>query len=439
MAQESTISIAPMVRVQDSSPMLPQSSPQETTSGHSKADSSGASNSTANAGLSLEYFESLALSANPSLSKAAAAVAAARGGAIQAGLALNPIVGYEGQQIGSNGLAEQHGLLVGQEFRRHEKRNLSREVATREMQMASSRWAAQQVKVLTDVRSSFYRSLRAQEQVELTNELLQISKQAFAAVDSLAKAKEVSATDVLQAQIEVDVAQIATLNANNLQLSSWRQLSAVTGQTTLQLAPLSGDLFGSTCNLDFDSSLACIRSESPEIREAWRNIERARFNLQRQIVEPRPNLSVQGLYNFVDNGIGGRQDAGLVVSVPVPVWDRNQGAIQQARFQVVEAERSLEQLELGLQQRLAPAFEKYANAKNLVVQYNERILPAASEVLAKTQITFEAGEIGFLNLLLAQRTYRQYQVAYLDAAEALRVSEAEINGMLLSGSLQTSR
>ena len=392
---------------------------------------------TAHEALSLTELESMALSSNPAIARASAAVAAAQGAALQAGLPQNPRVGYEGQQIGSDGQAEQHGLLIGQEFIRHEKRTLSREVACREVQMAQHRLAAQRARVSTDVRIAFYRALRAQRQIDMSSELLRLGQQSYKTAETLFQAKEIARTDVLQAQIEVDMAVTALDTARNQHTSAWKQLGAVTGYRDLPITSLAGDLFAPPPDWDFDSVLSWLRGNSPEIAEAMANVERARFNLQRQCVEPRPNLSVEGLYNFVDNGIGGQPDAGLLVSIPVPVWNRNQGAIQQARYQVVVAEQSLAQLELAMQQRLAPVFERYANAKNMVAQYGQRILPAAAETLKLTQSTFEVGEIGYTNLLIVQRSYRQQQGIYLDAAEALRLSEAEINGLLLTGSLLT--
>lgn len=46
------------------------------------------------------------------------------------------------------------------------------------------------------------------------------------------------------------------------------------------------------------------------------------------------------------------------------------------------------------------------------------------------------GETGFLNLLTAQRTYSQTNLAYLDALRELRTASAEIDGLLLANSLQ---
>ncbi|MFO1066292.1 MAG: TolC family protein [Pirellulales bacterium] len=389
------------------------------------------------AGITLEEFESLALSNNPSIRAASAAVTAARGAAVQAGLQLNPTVGYQGQQIGSGGLAEQDGIQVNQEFLRHEKRTLNRQVAQREVQMAEQRYYAFRYRVQTDVRVAFYRTVRAQRQIDVTRDLVSISEQALKAAQALFDAKEVARTDVLQAQIEVDVAQTLLENAFNQHKSAWNQLAAVVADPALPVQPLAGDLFAPPTPIEFDAVLGQIRAGSPELCEAAINVQRARSFLKRQLVETKPNLGVQALYNVRDEGIGGRSDGGVGLTVPVPVWNRNQGAIQQARYQVSVAEQSYAQLDLALQQRLAPVYERYSNAKNLMSRYGDRILPAAAETLDLTRRTFAAGEIGFTNLLIAQRSYSQQKLLYLDAAESLRVAEAEINGLLLSGSLTT--
>jgi hypothetical protein len=87
-------------------------------------------------GLALEQLQQMALSANPSVARAEALVGAARGNWLQVGLPPNPNVGYEGQQLGSGGLAEQHGVVFNQEIVRGGKLKLNRLVAQREVLVA---------------------------------------------------------------------------------------------------------------------------------------------------------------------------------------------------------------------------------------------------------------------------------------------------------------
>jgi cobalt-zinc-cadmium efflux system outer membrane protein len=165
------------------------------------------------------------------------------------------------------------------------------------------------------------------------------------------------------------------------------------------------------------------------------DISRTRLAYARARVDPVPNVSLQGLVNVIDNGVDGRPDAGVALTMPIPLFNRNQGAILKAQHEIAAAELALQQLELGLQNRLAPIYERYANARNQVECYRAAILPAAQETLDLTRKLYEAGEANFLSLLTAQRTFSQTNLNYLESLLELRATEAEINGLLLRNSL----
>ena len=389
------------------------------------------------AAMSLEELEEMALQGNPSIARAAAVYQAARGNWVQVGLAPNPQVGYEGQQIGSGGRAEQDGVFVGQEFVRGGKLQLNRNIAAQDVARASQELAAQRQRVLTDVRVTFYQVLVAQQQVQVTEDLAGIAAQSLKVAENLMKQREVGRVDVLQSKLEVQNANIFRQNASNRRLGAWRTLASVIGQPDLPLQPVFGDLTDTPAH-DWPSTIDRLLSTSPEIAVAMTNIERARWAAERARVERTPNVTVQGLVNWRDEGIGGKSDGGLTVALPLPLWNKNQGGVIQAEHQAIAAERALQQLELQLQNRLAPVFERYSNASNQVARYREEILPTAKETLDLTRTLYEAGEVGFLSLLTAQRTYSQTHLSYLDAVRELRTASAEIEGLLLSNSLQSA-
>ncbi|MBL9164264.1 MAG: TolC family protein [Planctomycetaceae bacterium] len=387
--------------------------------------------------LTLADLEQLSLGSNPSLARLAALVGAARGNAWQAGLPPNPNVGYQGQQLGSGGLAEQHGVVFSQEIIRGGKLRLSRAVADRDRMRAEQELIAQELRVLTDVRIGYFQALLAQRQVELAGNLVQIGEEGSRAVNELFSAEEVGRADVLQAQLEVENARLINQNSRNRYLAAWQELAAVVGDPTLAPQELAGDPTAQAPFIDYQGALLRILSSSPEIAAAMIEIERANVALQRARVEPVANVSVEGLVNWRDNGIGGKPDGGVAVSVPIPVFNRNQGAIAQANHEVMAARQALNELELSLQKRLAATYEQYSNARAQEERYREMILPSAEESLSLTRKMYSAGEANFIALLTAQRTYSQTQLNYLDALRSLRIAEAEIEGMLLSDSLET--
>ena len=107
----------------------------------------------------------------------------------------------------------------------------------------------------------------------------------------------------------------------------------------------------------------------------------------------------------------------------------------QAAAEIGMAQRDLERLELSLQNRLAAVFERYTTAHFQVRQYRDTILPDAREALALTQENYRAGKVDYDDLLTSQRTNAQANFEYLNALRELWIAEAEMEGFLLTGSL----
>jgi cobalt-zinc-cadmium efflux system outer membrane protein len=386
--------------------------------------------------LGLSELEKLALASNPTLAKAHAQVQVAKGQWVQVGLPRNPSVGYTGQQLGSGGLAEQHGVFVTQEIVRGGKLNLNRQAAAHEIARAEQELVAQQFRVLTDVRTAFYQVLIAQRQIDQAGQIVDTYRRAVNATQRLLDAQEVGRIELLQAKLELETMTTTLHAAQHRHAAAWQALTAVIGQPQLPPQALTGEAAAPPKDFDYQRTLAHLLTASPEIAAAASNIEQARWKYQRSLVESKGNVNVQALYNWQDNGIGGKPDGAIVIDMPIPIWNKNQGGIVQAQGEVAIAERTLQQLELELQQRLAPVFERYQNARQQVSRQQATIIPLARESLDLSRKAFQAGELTYLSLLLAERAHVQANMSYLDSLRDLRLAEAEMEGFLLQNSLQ---
>lgn len=384
--------------------------------------------------LTLSDLEQIALVNNPSLGRAGALVAAARGNWVQVGLPPNPSWGYLGQQLGSGNRATQHALLIDGELVTGGKLRWNRAIAEQEVARAEQNMYAQQQRVLTDVRIAFYEALLAQRSLELARQLLGIGREVQNTASRLFNAGETSEVDLRQADIEVFNAENNQTNAQQRHFAAWQTLRAVSGVPYLPPAALRGDLESIPDNLTWDESLAQLLATSPEIAAAVANLDRARAALVRARREPIPNVRFQTAV-MQDQGIGGKTDGIAQMLLPLPLINRNQGGISQAVAELTAAERAVQQVELDLQNRLALVFERYASSTVRVRRYRESILPAAEKSLELVRRGYSAGEFPFLNLLNAQRTYFQTNELYLQSLLDLRTSAAQIEGMLLNNSL----
>jgi len=387
--------------------------------------------------LTLADFEQLALSNNPSIARAMALVEARRGNWTQVGLPPNISWGYLGQQLGSGNNSSQHAMLVDGELVTGGKLRWNRQIAEQEIRQAEQTLFAQQQRVLTDVRIAFYEALLAQRGLELADQLLSIARESQGAAARLRKAGETARVDERQADIEAFNAENSVAIAKARHFAAWQTLRAVTGLPYMTPVVLQGDLESIPDNFTWEGALGRLQSISPEIGAALANVERARAALVRARRKPIPNVRFQG-GPMQDMGYGGKTDGIVQMLLPLPIINRNQGGIRQAEAELVAAERAVEQVELDLQNRLAPVYEQYASASDRVRRFRDSILPAAQEALEYIRKGYLAGELPFLNLLNAQRTFFQTNQAYLEALLQLRSATTQIEGLLLSNSLGTA-
>ncbi len=129
--------------------------------------------------------------------------------------------------------------------------------------------------------------------------------------------------------------------------------------------------------------------------------------------------------------------ANVQVSVPVPIFNRNQGNIAAAEADWLRASQEKQRLQLALKQMLADVYRGYDIERNNILQYNQAILPNSFETLKLSQQAYENGEIGYLQYLTAQRNYTALNQDYIDSLGRLWSKVVEIDGLLLVDGLKS--
>jgi cobalt-zinc-cadmium efflux system outer membrane protein len=385
----------------------------------------------------LEELEGMALANHPALARAAARMRAAQGNAWQVGRPPNPRIGYSGEEIGDDGTAGMQGGFVSQEFIRGGKLGLNRAAALQRVAVAEAEFEAERLRVVADVRVEFYRVLSAQREVELSRELSGVGEKAVETVNALLRAGTASRVELLQAQVEAEQARLAFEQARQRHRATWRRLASALAAPDLPLEPLAGDLAKDLPTFEYDAVLAELMAESPELAAARAEAARARFMVERERREPIPNLTVTA--GVAKHFVSGDTMANVMMELPIPLWDRNEGGITRAMGEQMAAEAEISRVELALRRRLADAFERYENARIEADRYAKQILPAARDSLELVNVAYRQGELSFLTALTSQRTYFRANLAYLAALRELRATAVTLETLLLGGEAGSGR
>jgi cobalt-zinc-cadmium efflux system outer membrane protein len=140
-------------------------------------------------------------------------------------------------------------------------------------------------------------------------------------------------------------------------------------------------------DFEWNATRQRLLAESPELAELRFAVERARIAVARASAGRVPNVDMQA--GVAHDDATDDTIANVQVSLPIPVFDRNQGAISQACGELTAARAALEERELALEQRLAAALRDYATARQRITRYTSTILPAARESLELTNQGYE--------------------------------------------------
>jgi cobalt-zinc-cadmium efflux system outer membrane protein len=385
--------------------------------------------------LSLGDLEQMALQGNPTLAQAAAAIDASRGKALQAGLYPNPTIGYVGEQIGIAGTAgELQGAFVQQTIVTAGKLRLSRAKYNQEAYEAEIRAVGQQYRVLNGIRTQFYELLALRRTIELNRNLLENAEESLRTYEEMFNTGQANRADVLLAEVAVNDAKIALRTLENRYPALWQHLTSLLGMPDLPEAPLKGQLEAEGPTLDWDKSLSRLLHESPELQAAQAHVFYDQITLQRERVEPIPNIQLQGAagYNFeTRNAVA----SGVQVGIKLPLWNRNQGTIQQVEADLARSQAEVARVELSLRQRLAEAFNRYQTALETSRIYRDSIIPQTTEAYEIQQDMYKKRRAAWPQVVVLQRKVLEVKQKYTGTLLELREAEVAIRGLLLMDGL----
>ncbi len=215
--------------------------------------------------------------------------------------------------------------------------------------------------------------------------------------------------------------------------AAWREISAVACVQEMTPTILAGEFPESSDAMSWDNIATTIVGSSPEYAAAQARISQARAELQRHGVQAIPNMTVQfgaGVDNGTNSGI-----MNLQVGAPIPVFNKNQGNIAAARAEYCRTVMESQRIENAIRARLATVSRDFESALEAVTVYGRDIRPSAQEALALSETAYKAGEMNFIQLLVARQTYFESNLQYVNSQAQMASAKAKVDGFVLSGSL----
>ena len=392
----------------------------------------------ASGGLSWEQVKARFEVANPTLKADVINVDEMRAQEITAFLRPNPqfTLSSDGTQLAPHSGAWQptKGTQLQTNFsylhERERKRELRMESAKEGTQIAVSQHSDLYRNMLFNLRVAFIGVLQAKQILELTRQeleyydhIIDISRQKFEAGG--------------MAQIDLDRVELQRVTYE----SDWQSAEVNLQTAKLLLLQLLNDKtpvdqFDVNGPYDFSADLKPLvdfrqraLDNRPDLRAAIESIQHAKTNYKLAVANGStdPTFSTWYSYNPSFNNPNDQQTLGLSISIPLRVFDRNQG------------EKKRTQLDIGRYEQLEDATRAqvfndvdsaYAQVKcNLILlrPYKEKYLNQAVRVRETVTFSWQRGAASLMDFLNAQSDYRQVQLAYMQLVGSYLAAASELN------------
>jgi cobalt-zinc-cadmium efflux system outer membrane protein len=387
--------------------------------------------------LTLADLQRLAATYSPAIKNAEFALEAAKGAAKQAGAYPNPSVFFEQDTVGT-GPAGYEGFGFHQTVVTGGKLKLQQAAATVDVLNAQLALKRAYTDLSYAVRTNYFAVLVALEGVKVNQALYEFAKDAYRMQVEYIPTGFGAPYQALQLRPLALQARFNLIQSQNQYLASWKQLAASLGLRDMPPTELAGRVDMPLPVFNHDEVRARVLANHTDVRTGYNDIWKAKFNLRLAQVTNVPN---------VDLNILGQKDTtappnviahSLQVSVPVPVWNQNLGAIKQATAQLAQAQTEPDQARNNLTATLADAYNRYETNRENVAITMQQVQDQVRAYRHLRESYYEAGAasgLAFTDVYVAQQTLATYIGNYINALGLQWTAVCDVANLLQTADL----
>ena len=308
---------------------------------------------------------------------------------------------------------------------RRNKRELRRESAQKETEITVAQYADQERNLLFNLRTAFVQTLQQKAILDLTrenlayyNHLLQVSNERLKAGD-IAKV-DYQRLDLQRVQYETDV-QTALVN---LRTAKIQLLMLLNDRTPVEQFDVTGPFDFSTDIRQLDDLRRVALDTRPDLKAAVEAVDKAQTDHRLAVA----NGSVDPTFgaDFARNPPIPVY-FGVSVSIPLRIFDRNQGEKLRTEQDITRNERLRDAATAQVYNDVDSAYATIESNLTLLRPYKETYLKEAVEVRDTVSFAYTRGGASLLDFLQAQQDYRSTELNYLNLVGSYLTAAAQLN------------
>lgn len=367
-----------------------------------------------NSDLTLGQALQRVLQNNPELAAFSKEMVAYEGTKLQAGLLRNPefSIGAESFDSSDPGIERFTTFRISQLIELGGKRSARVNVATLGQEIAGQAYAAKRLEVLARTANAFVDVLENQEQVKVMDDTLRLMQRAMNTVVKRVEAGKAPPIEATRSKVALSAATIELEQARRNLSAVRAKLALLWGEAKPQFSQALGELEAFVEIPGFDQLVSRLE-ENPAILQSIKNVAQHEAIVELQKANKIPDVTLgAGVQRYL--GID-KTTAVLDMSIPIPIFNRNQGNELEARQRLNKAMDEQMSVELQLRTEFVRNYESLLAAQNEIKVLHDEILPGAQNAFEITNRGYQLGKFSFLEMLDAQRAFFQNRILYVRA------------------------
>ena len=377
--------------------------------------------------LSLEQAQGLAREGSPALSAARREVEAIEGQVLQGALRPNPEFVFQADD--ASRLSRTSSAQLDVPIETANKRGARVEAAERGRDVAQTELVDRAQRLRGAVSAAFFDVLAAQELLSAAQDSLNLARRATDIASKRVTAGKVSPVEETKARVAEASARVTLAQAESGLRNARTRLSSLWGNPVPRFTHATGSV-DSLPELPDAATIERRLQGAPLLLRAERELQRRKALVGVEQSRTVPDFTVSvGMRRREDTTMA-RDQLLVGVTVPLPVFNRNQGNLLEALRREDKARDELQAVRTSLSAEAWQALEKVTARRREAALLQADVLPGARSAYEAATIGFENGKFSFLELLDAQRTLFSATAQYLSAVAAVHAALAELDGIL---------
>ena len=326
------------------------------------------------------------------------------------------------------GVEEQSNL--GYLIEREHKRQLRLETARDATRVAESSHEDLERNMIFNLRSAFVQTLQAKAVVKLSHQdleyydkIIDISRSRFHAGD-IAQI-DLDRIELLRVQYESEL-QTALVN---LRTSKIQLLQLLNDRTPVDQFDVDGPFDFSDQLKQLDEFRQTALDNRPDLRAALQTIEESKSAHKLAVSNGSTDPTLSGWYthNPSFNNPNDENTLGLSVSIPLRIFDRNQGEKKRTQIDIDKSQQLSEASRAQVFSDVDSAYAQVDSNITLLKPYRDKYLAQSTRVRDTVTFAYQRGGATLMDFLNAQSDYRVVQLAYLQLIGTYLTAASQLN------------